>query len=77
MTWRFWQHPALLRECIVNFQDDKATALRGVLWRTRGGWLEFRNCTLLVQEKPPLRIDGEVLVPVTNVAFLQRLAADG
>ena len=73
LTWQFWRHPALLHVCIVNFKDDKNTALRGVLWNTRGSWIEFRDCALLVQGQPPTKLDGDVIVPVTNIAFLQRL----
>jgi len=76
LNWQFWRHPALLDACIVNFKHERDTAMRGVLWDTRGGWLEFRDCALLVQGQPPTRMDGEVIVPLANVAFLQRLPKD-
>jgi len=76
LNWQFWRHPALLDVCLVNFKHDKESALRGVLWQTRGGWLEFRDCTLLVTGQPAAKMTGDVIVPLANVAFIQRRPGD-
>jgi hypothetical protein len=75
LTWRWWQHPALLDVCVVNFKHDKEMAIRGLLWRTRGSWWLMRDCTVLVTGKPPGHIDGDVLIHASTVAFVQRLTA--
>jgi hypothetical protein len=67
----FWWPPCLLRATIVNLKDDPSTAIRGVLWSSRGHWLTFRDCSLLKAGQPPARMDGEVVIPRANVAFLQ------
>lgn len=74
MFWRWvcwWRPPCLLRAVIVNFTDDQATAIRGVLWSSRGAWLTFRDCSLLKAGATPTRMDGEVVVHRDRVAFLQ------
>ena len=64
----------MLRACIVNLKDDPSTAIRGVLWAQRGEWLVFRDCSLLKAATTPTKIDGEVIIPRANVAFLQVVA---
>lgn len=72
MAWPWQQPPCLLRVVIVNLKDDPTTALRGVLWQTRGNWLVLRNASLLrVNAAAPSELDGEVVVHLSNVAFLQ------
>jgi hypothetical protein len=72
MRW-FWQPPALLRQVIVNPKHSATTAYRGVLSRARGPWLVLYNAELLEEGLPPKRIDGEVHVLQSSVAFIQVL----
>jgi hypothetical protein len=69
----FWRPPCLLRAVIVNLKDDPTTALKGVLWATRGPWFTLRSASLLKPNVPPTPIDGDVVVHRTNVAFFQVL----
>jgi len=63
-----------LRAVIVNLSDDPTTAIRGVLWSTRGPWLTFRNAELLKASSPePTPIDGEIVVHRERISFLQVL----
>jgi hypothetical protein len=54
-------------------KSDDTIALRGVLWATRGPWLTLRNVEALRVSGGTARMDGEVVVHRTNVAFLQVL----
>jgi len=70
----WWRLPALLRVVIVNLKDDPNTAIRGVLWSSRGAWLTVRQASLLragIAEATV--VDGEVIVHRSNVSFLQVL----
>ena len=72
MRWLcWWRPPCLLRACIVNLKDD--TAIKAVLWTSRGPWLTFRDASLLKAGAQPVRMDGELVVHRSNVAFLQVL----
>jgi hypothetical protein len=51
--------------------SDDDTAIKGVLWRTRGAWLVLRDCSLVKAGAAPLPMDGEIVIHRTNVAFLQ------
>jgi hypothetical protein len=72
LPWLWWRPPCLLRVVIVNVKDDPTTALRGVLFSSRGPWLTLKDVTLL---KPQVTqpMDGEVVVHRDNVAFIQVL----
>lgn len=67
----FWRPPCLLRSCILNLKSDATSAIKGVLWSSRGQWLTFRKCQLLIANQPPKDMDGEVVVHRSNIAFLQ------
>lgn len=69
----WWRPPCLLRAVIVNLRDDPSTAIRGVLWSSRGAWLTLKDCSLLKPGQPPAPMDGDVVVERPNVAFLQVL----
>lgn len=74
MRWLFWwRPPCLLQPVIVNVKDDPSTAIKGVLWSQRGPWLTFRSCSILKANVPPMPMDGDVVIHVQNVAFLQVL----
>lgn len=59
----------VLKTVIVNTKTDKA--FRGVLWQRRAGYLVLRNAVLLQARGEPLAVDGELLIEVANVDFLQ------
>ena len=61
---------ALLRTVIVNLHDE-STAVRGVLWQSRGAWLVLKDPALLRGGEHPQTLDGEVHIPRTNVSFVQ------
>jgi len=69
----WWRPPCLLRLVIVNLKAEE-TALRGVLWRSRGAWLTLRNASILKTDGSAAPLDGEVVVHRSNIAFLQVLA---
>jgi hypothetical protein len=74
--WRallWWRPPCLLRRVIVNLKDNRDLALRGVLFRSRGAWLCLHAVEALHAQRPAARMDGEVVVHRSNVAFLQVL----
>lgn len=69
----WWRPPCLLRACIVNLRDDPSTAIKGVLWSSRGPWLTFKGCAGLKPGQPPAPIDGDVVIHRHRVSFLQVL----
>ena len=71
MGW--WRPPCLLRLVIVNLKSDDTTAIRGVLWASRGPWLTLRSAALVKPTGAPTPIDGEVVIHRDNVAFLQAI----
>ncbi len=60
-----------LRQVIVNTRSERA--FRGVLWDRQGGYLVLRNAELLKAKNETVAIDGEVVVDVGNVDFVQVL----
>jgi hypothetical protein len=71
-SWLFWwRPPCVLRAVIVNLKDDPTTAIKGVLWSSRGAWLTVREPFLLKAGMQPARMDGDVIIHRSNVAFLQ------
>lgn len=76
MLWRWWRQwtgapPALLQTVIVNLKDDPNVALHGVLFDWRGRWCILRQASMLKAGEPPTPVDGELLVPASNISFLQ------
>lgn len=69
--WWFDRPPCLLRSVLVNFVHDHDSALRGVLWQSRGPWLVLRDVTAIKPNQPPTIVDGDVVIHRSNVAFLQ------
>ena len=68
----WWRPPCLLRTVIVNLISDDAVALKGVLWASRGPWLTLRHVSAVRAEGGSVsRLDGEVVVHRSNVAFVQ------
>jgi len=69
---RWWWYPPCLRErVIVNLIDSPEEAFRGVLWSYGGGWLTFRDVEALAPNAVATKIDGEVIVHVSKVAYFQ------
>lgn len=69
----WWRPPCLLRAVIVNLKDEQDTAIRGLLWQSRGAWLVIREASLLRANAAPTPVDGEIVMHRENVAFLQVL----
>jgi len=61
----------LLRSVLVNLVSDRDSALRGVLWQSRGPWLVLRDVSVIKPSAAPLAVDGDVVIHRNNVAFLQ------
>ncbi len=61
----------LLRRVIVNLKGAESPAFRGVLWQRRGGYLVLRDAQMLRPRMEAVTMDGEVLIPVINIEFLQ------
>jgi small nuclear ribonucleoprotein (snRNP)-like protein len=58
-----------LRQVIVNTKTDRA--FRGVLWRTRRGYLVLRNAEMVRERGEVVSLDGEVVIERSNVDFIQ------
>lgn len=54
---------------IVNLKSG--SAIRGVIWKRRGGYLILRSAELLRARETPVAMDGEVLVYERDVDFIQ------
>jgi hypothetical protein len=68
----FWGLPRRRHRVIVNFRDQTAPSISGILWLRRGRWLLLRDCYLLETAKQaPTRIDGEVTLDRASVLFIQ------
>jgi len=74
-VWRalWWRPPCLHRLVIVNLVADSNTAVRGVLWSSRGAWLTLKDCAVLKGGIPPARVDGDVVIHRSQVLFVQVL----
>jgi hypothetical protein len=58
------------RSAIVNLKGEGGV-FRGVLWERRNGFLVVRNAVLLRGRGEETPLDGELVVPEGNVAFIQ------
>ncbi len=59
----------VLQTVIVNTKSDRA--FRGVLWDRKGEFLVLRNAELLKAKGETVEMDGEVVIPLANVDFMQ------
>jgi len=67
-----WRRTALKRNVIVNLKSGES--FRGVLWTKSGPLLILKNAYLFASSaSEPAKVDGEVLVERSNVAFIQLL----
>jgi hypothetical protein len=73
MPLLWWRPPCLLRTVLVNLIEDRDTALKGVLWQSRGPWFVLRDVAIVRPGLAPAAMDGEVVVHRRNVAFVQVL----
>jgi hypothetical protein len=73
MRW-WWHPPCVLSRVIVNLRGHSDEALQGIFWSMRGGWITLRECQGLTSGQEPTKIDGEVIVHVDQVAYIQKLA---
>lgn len=82
-AWLFWWRPPCLLQVVhVTTISDQETAVRGVLWQSRGPWLVLRDAALLrwvtpraggVAAMQEQAMDGQVVIHRSNVAYLQVL----
>ena len=66
----FDRYPTL-RRVVVNTKTDRV--FRGVLWRKCWRYLVLRNAELVKPGGETVRVDGEVVIEVANVDFVQVL----
>jgi len=66
----FRRYPTL-RRVIVNTKTDKA--FRGLLWRKAHGIMVLRNAELLRDNGTSIKVDGEVVIEVNDIDFIQVL----
>ena len=62
--------PCLLRRVLVNTTDPNVS-FQAVLWQQRGPWLVYREAFLLSPDKPPQKMDGELVLHREKVLFHQ------
>lgn len=57
------------RRVVVNTKTEQA--FRGVLWRSRWGYLVLRNAEIVRDREGTVAMDGEVVIERANVDFIQ------
>jgi small nuclear ribonucleoprotein (snRNP)-like protein len=60
---------------IVNMKTGRA--FRGILWKQAGSLLVLRNAEMLEPNRPPVPVDGQVVIERTEVEFIQMPIAEG
>jgi hypothetical protein len=74
MRWLcWWRPPCLLRRVLVNLTYTADEALQGVCWSSRGGWITLKDVTAIKTGVPPAKIEGDVTIHVSKIAFFQVL----
>lgn len=68
---RLFERYPVLRRVIVSTKTGKS--FRGVLWQRRTGYLVLRNAQLLKARGEVVAMDGEVVIDVANIDFVQVL----
>jgi len=64
----------VLERVLLNVTYNPNEALQGVLFSARGGWLTLKDVSALTPGSPPTPVDGEVVIHVSKVAYMQVLA---
>jgi len=62
------QYPAL-KTVIVNLKSG--TVFRGVVYRRVGGFMVLKNAEMLREKSAATPLDGEVLVQMVDIDFIQ------
>lgn len=70
LRWLFGDEYPTLRDAIVNTKRG-GPSFRGVIWERRGGYLILRNAEMLKARGESIPIDGEALIPVADIEFVQ------
>ena len=66
---RLWRHYPVLETVIVNCKSGES--FRGVLWEDGRRYLRLRQVRMIAQDSQPVPVDGELLIPISNLSFLQ------
>jgi len=66
--WLFDRYPEL-HEVLVTLKTNHT--FRGVLYTRRGGYLVLRQAMMLRGHETPVAVDGELLLPIANVDWVQ------
>jgi hypothetical protein len=66
-----WRRTALRRRVLVNLRTEKAFS--GIIWAKRGPLIILRDAAILESGRPPVAMDGELLIERSNVDFIQVL----
>lgn len=74
MSWP-WRRTVVRRQVIVNLKSGRA--FRGILWKQAGPLLLLRKVEMLETGRPPMPVDGEVLVERDEVEFIQAPIVEG
>lgn len=61
----------LRRQVVVNLDDG--SAVQGVLFAKSGPLLVVKSATLLEPQAEPMRVDGDVVIERSKVAYIQAL----
>lgn len=69
--WPFVRYPVKQR-AIVNLKG-RGPSFRGIVWNDRGGLLTLKQAEVIDGDNRPKPVDGEVLIPLENIEFLQIL----
>jgi hypothetical protein len=74
---QFWlaRIPCLHRRIIVTLDDRQENSIDGVLFDKRGGWLVLKDARLLQANRPPVPMDGDVVIECAKVSFIQVVPA--
>ena len=70
MPWPFRTPYPVLREASVSLKGSEAL-IEGTVWAQRGGYLVLKRARLLKRGDNPVPMDGEVVIPIANIEFMQ------
>lgn len=58
---------------LINLTYNDHEGLQGLLWSYRGGWCTLRDVSALTSGQPPTRVDGDVVIHRSHIAYFQVL----
>ena len=74
LVWSRWlRMPAISQRVLVTLRDQETT-IEGVLVSRSGRWLVFADCEMLTRASAPVPLDGQALVDIDRVLFLQDIS---